>query len=150
MQETNLNISHKGEIIVKTKKEDQIGRPFDSFGTDPKGKGLSDIYDVLEQLSQKSLKLFCMLGKNRDFNTNEVVLIRKELSKDEVSALNKGYKQLEDFNIVKRIRYETYLINPDYIIPKTSNLKAIRAKYKEQNTSKSMTIDEILQESANT
>lgn len=150
MQETDLRIKHDEEIILKTIKPSKIGRPFDSFGTDPNKKGLTDIYDLLEQLNPKSLQLFCMLGRKRDINTNEVVLVRKKLNKSELYALNKGYKQLEELNVVRRIRDETYLINPDYIIPKTKNLKVIQARYNQNSMKEAMSTDEILKLSANT
>jgi len=149
VQKTDLRIKHDEEIILTTVKPSKIGRPFDSFGTDPHNKGLTNIYDVLEQLSPKSLQLFCMLGRSRDINTNEVVLVRKKLSRSELYALNKGYKQLEELNVIKRIRDETYLINPDYMIPKTKNLKVIQAKYNQDNTKDAMNTDEILKLSAN-
>lgn len=150
VQKTDLHIKHDEEIILTTVKPNKIGRPFDSFGTDPHNKGLTNIYDVLEQLSLKSLQLFCMLGRSRDINTNEVVLVRKKLSKSELSALNKGYRQLKELNVVKRIRDETYLINPDYMIPKIKNLKVIQAKYNQDNIKDIMDIDELLKQSANT
>lgn len=129
MQSTDLHITHDKELHVKTVNPNKISRPFDSFGTDPHNKGFPSIYDVLEQLSVKSLKLFCMLAKVRDYNTNEAVLSRKNLDSQEVYALNRGYKQLEQLNILKRVRDETYLFNPDYLIPNTKQLSTVKEKY---------------------
>ncbi|MEG1502376.1 MAG: hypothetical protein RR073_05630 [Clostridia bacterium] len=149
MQKTDLHIKHDEQIIVKTVNQNRISRPFDSFGTDPHNKGFSSIYDILEQLNPKSLKLFCMLARNKDYNTNETVLSRKKLKESEIYALNKGYKQLENLNLVKRIRDETYLLNPDYVIPKIANLKKIKEKYQENKETK-VDINTLLEESANT
>lgn len=129
LQETTVTFQHEEEIVLSKKKINRIGRPFDSFGTDPHQKGLSSIYDVLEQLDSKSLKLFCMLAKKKDYNTNEVVLIRKQLTKEQILNLNKGYKKLEELNVVRRIRSETYILNPDYVIPNTTKLQEIKKKY---------------------
>jgi len=147
---TDLRITHNEEIIVKTVKKNSFGKLFDSFSTDPHNKGLYSIYDVLEQLSPKSLKLFCMLARNKDYRTNETVLLRSELDKEEIYALNKGYKQLESLNVVRRVRDETYLLNPDYVIPEHKNFKKIQEKY-QKLTSKanSVTIDALLEQSSN-
>lgn len=145
MQKTDIHLTHNEGVLVQPIKPNKISRPFDSFCTDPHNKGLSSIYDVLEQLNTKSLKLFCMLARTKDYNTNEVVLNRKKLSKTEINTLNKGYKQLEELNIVKRIRYETYLLNPNYVIPKTSNIKKVTEKYQEEVKTD---IDTLLEQSA--
>lgn len=148
MQKTDIHLTHNEGVLVQPIKPNKISRPFDSFCTNPhNNKGLSSIYDVLEQLNPKSLKLFCILARTKDYNTNEVVLNRKKLSKTEINTLNKGYKQLEELNIVKRIRYETYLLNPDYVIPKIANLKKITEKYQEEVKTN---IDTLLEQSANT
>lgn len=152
MANTDLRIKHNEEIIVKTVKKNNFGRPFDSFSTDPHNKGLCSIYDVLEQLSPKSLKLFCMLARNKDYRTNETVLIRSELDKEEIYALNKGYKQLESLNLVRRVKGETYLLNPDYVIPEHKSFQKIQEKYQKligKAKANSVTINELLVQSSN-
>src|SRR5690606_11708637 len=112
MKQTNFDIRHDGELHIQSISRNKISRPIDSIGTDPHNKGFPNIYNALEQLSVQSLKLFCILAKVRDYNTNEAVLSRKNLDKKEAYALNRGYEQLEELNILKRVRAETYLFNP--------------------------------------
>lgn len=72
-----------------------------------------------------------MLARVRDYNTNESVLIRKNLISKEKTALNRGYQTLESLNLIIRVRAETYLFNPDYLIPKTQNIAKITERYKQ-------------------
>ena len=129
MKQTNFDIRHDGELHIQSISRNKISRPFDSIGTDPHNKGFPNIYNALEQLSVQSLKLFCILAKVRDYNTNEAVLSRKNLDKKEAYALNRGYEQLEELNILKRVRAETYLFNPDYLIPNTKYRDTVKDKY---------------------
>ena len=132
MTTETLDLIHNSEYKISSVKNQKINRPFDSFGTDPHKKGFTSIYDVLEQLNPSDLKLFCMLARVRDYNTNESVLIRKNLISKEKTALNRGYQTLESLNLIIRVRAETYLFNPDYLIPKTQNIAKITERYKQE------------------
>lgn len=129
IQQTDLSLLHKEEFRITSVNRKKINKPFDSFATDPHGKGLPSIYNVLEKLSQTSLKLFCMLAKVRDYNTNEAVLLRQDLDPKEDSVVNRGYKQLKELNLVIRVRDQTYLFNPDYLIPNLKKEDAIKKRY---------------------
>lgn len=124
-----VRINSGEELKVVTTKQAKINRPFDAIATNPNDKNFSCIYDVLSELNTTSLKLFCMLAKRRDSKTNEAALERKDLSKSEQTIVNKGYKQLETLNLVIRSRSETYMFNPEYLIPQPKHKDDIEKKY---------------------
>lgn len=130
-QRDTIDLLHNSKYEVRRVEEKNIGRPFDSFGTDPYKKGLTSIYDVFEKMNKTALKLFCMLARVRDPQTNESVLIRKNLTPRDRVTIDRGYKELRDLNLVIRLRDETYLFNPDYLIPNKTKITKIKEKYLE-------------------
>lgn len=144
-----LDLIHNDEYIISNKKKQKINRPFDSFGTNPNDKKeLTSIYDVFEQFNPTDLKLFCMLARVRDYNTNECVLRRKDLNDQEKNAIDRRYKHLKALNVIIRVRDETYLFNPDYLIPNTKHIEQITKRYKkETGSSEAISIDDFLKQS---
>ena len=137
-----LDLIHNDEYIISNKKKQKINRPFDSFGTNPNDKKeLTSIYDVFEQFNPTDLKLFCMLARVRDYNTNESVLRRKDLTAQEKNAVDRRYKHLKDLNLIIRVRDETYLFNPDYLIPNTKHIVQITERYKKETGNATQVLD---------
>ena len=52
------------------------------------------------------------------YKTNKVFFQTKSMTPAEKNKFSKGFKGLNEKNIVRRISREHYMINPDFIIPK--------------------------------
>ena len=78
-----------------------------------------EINRILFNLSsnQNATWLFWLLDLNRDIKTNIAVIEPSALSEAEIGKLKRGYKSLEELNIVKRVKNKHYLVNPKAVIP---------------------------------
>lgn len=93
----------------------RLKKRFDSFGKASSDSDY-DFADLLLTLSHTEIKVLALLIKNRDYKTNISVLSRSSLSEKESRRLDRAYKELAKHEVVKRIRDETYLLNPKIFI----------------------------------
>lgn len=87
--------------------------------------------DTMFNLSsnQNATWLFWLLDLNRDIKTNIAVIEPSTLSEAEIGKLKRGYKSLEELNIVRRVKNKHYLVNPKAIIPLTKHYPEVVAHW---------------------
>lgn len=76
-----------------------------------------DTGNILKDLSTAATWLFWTLESKRNKATNETILLSKFLSKTEQNRVAKGYKELHQKGVIKRIKREHYIINPKAVLP---------------------------------
>lgn len=84
-----------------------------------------DIIDALTKLSPASIKLFRVLLRKRDVDTNEVSLKPSELESPRM--ITNHMPSLILNGLVQRTGNCRYMINPDYVIP--NNYRSAKLKW---------------------
>jgi len=85
------------------------------------------IAPLMAELSSSATWLFWTLMRKRDVETNIALLSKSSLSVAEYSRVRVGLAALEQLKLCKRIRQNTYMFNPDFVIPKTGYLQVRKA-----------------------
>lgn len=92
-----------------------------------------NMHDILQNLSKGATFLFWDFIKKRNPNTNEVRYLPTDSA--ERRSLTKAYKELNQLEVIQRIRQGEYLISPLAYVPSNNNFDAVLEKWKElQNT----------------
>lgn len=78
-----------------------------------------DVAALLLELSSDSNStwLFWKLNINNNHKSNISTLDPKSLTKAELGKLARGYKELNQRGVIKRIKQKHYLINPTVVVP---------------------------------
>ena len=86
-----------------------------------------DVSVLLLELSSDSNStwLFWKLNINNNHKTNISTLDPKSLSKAEIGKLARGYKELSQRGVIKRIKQKHYLINPTVVVPSFNYLSEV-------------------------
>lgn len=72
---------------------------------------------LLPLLDGNAAWLFWKLVETRSLTTNIAVIPRVALTVGEYRRANRGYFELKRLNVCKRIKRETYQLNPDVVLP---------------------------------
>lgn len=89
----------------------------------------------MQELGCSASWLFWTLMRKRDVVTNIALLSKGSLSVAEYSRVRAGLIELEQLNLCKRIKQNTYMFNPDYVIPKTG-YSQVRRSYEGETQDK--------------
>ena len=113
------------EVVFHVRsKETTKDIPFLKFGKGTKnkvGQSMSITQAMLSLADNVNATwLFWKLESLRDLKTNIAVLPRKSLSKAEEKYLERGFPILQEKQMVKRVKQNTYLINPSLVVPYNS------------------------------
>jgi len=104
------------EYIIGTGKKKKTQHKPSFTMTGDKMKSL----DIIADFSKPEAFAFKLLKNNREWNTNIATFSTSSLSSTEKVVFSKGYKMLNEKNLVIRTRkgaVSSYLFNPDFIIP---------------------------------
>ena len=71
----------------------------------------------LAEMDASATWLLWTLAAKRDVSTNIAVLPKSSLSEAQYGRVRKGLPTLEQKGICKRIKQNTYMFNPDFLIP---------------------------------
>lgn len=116
---TSINLGEEAVISTRQKRK-HIIPPFTPLGkagmTKHKIEGFAT-GTKLKNLSSAATWLFWTLDEKRHPNTNIAILESQSLSSYEKSKVVKAVKELTKANLVKRVKKETYLINPKAVLP---------------------------------
>ena len=93
--------------------------PFRLIGRGGKNKGGTSMNLVQEMsmLSKPASWLFAELEKNLDYSGITARIVSSKLNESEIKRLRRGYKELRGKDLVRRVKQNTYMINPTLIIP---------------------------------
>jgi len=87
-----------------------------------------DILDLMAKMTRKEAELFIQIKNKLNYRTNVAVVDFGELCTSQKTELSRHLSTLVKMDLVKRIKVNTqrvYMINPKYIIPPDSDLKAV-------------------------
>lgn len=76
---------------------------------------------LLGEMNGGATWFFWQLMGVRNQTTNECHFTVKDLNRTEQNKLSRGFKELHGKNILKRVRKELYMINPNAVIPTKDN-----------------------------
>ena len=110
------DISFKPKYSVQLPPFQAIGRSGMNNTAQIEGMEMNKILFNLSS-NQNATWLFWLLDLNRNVKNNIAVIEPTSLTDAEVKKLKRGYKALEELNIVKRVKNKHYLVNPKAIIP---------------------------------
>ena len=91
-------------------------------------KGYEGLYQTLSRLSKIASWLLWNLVENRNSITN--IAVMKAKTPLESKNISLAYKELEKFNLVRRIQRQQYLINPMAFIPKPGYYEEVLTQWK--------------------
>lgn len=80
------------------------------------GKKGYPLVDTLIELSQQEQWFFKLIRENIDYKTNVAIVRNNGLTKSEKNRKNKAFLALKARDLVKRIKRETYMVNPDALM----------------------------------
>ena len=100
---------------VKIQKSKGIN-PFMAVGKMMNDKGF-DFADVMSKLSPVAHKVFWEMVKLRDESSNIVLIDSKKLTASQNSIISKGYRLLEENDLLMKIGKGMYMINPYAVLP---------------------------------
>lgn len=84
---------------------------------------------VMQDLGFNANWLLWCLIEARDYNTNKSKFISTDLSAAMKKRIVRGYEELLNKKLVKRIRPMEYMINPDFILPNLNNYTECKAEW---------------------
>ena len=132
---TVFTVTHQDtqKVSVPTVLTNKVRKPpFSSIGR----KGMSstkdsgfDVHELFLNLSPTATWVFWYIDARRDYKNNLSFIISSSLTAAEKLKLNRAYKELEDKEVLIRIKRETYLINPKVMLPE--NYEATAEKWKD-------------------
>lgn len=122
------DVSFKPKYSVQLPPFQAIGRSGINNMTQDEGMEMNKILFNLSS-NQNATWLFWLLDLNRDIKTNIAVIEPSTLSEAEIGKLKRGYKSLEELNIVRRVKNKHYLVNPKAIIPLTKHYPEVVAHW---------------------
>ena len=85
------------------------------MGFKTKVKGFKDLYKILRNLSRAATWFWWGLIEERDAENNISVFRAKDNL--EAKKITKAYKELREFDLIKRVTHQKYLINPKAYLP---------------------------------
>lgn len=112
----DLQITTKKSAKVEYKPYIRLGQP---GYTNIEGSDQDmDACKLLLNITQLSQRNFLQtLIDNMDIDTNVAILRAKGLTASEKKVNSKAFIALKKLNIVRRLRREHYMLNPDFIVP---------------------------------
>ena len=82
-----------------------------------KGKQMGiPLTEMYMDFNKEEQWFYKMLWQALNFKTNQATIAQKELSKHESNKLSSAYQSLKQKQLVRRVRQEVYMINPNAVI----------------------------------
>lgn len=106
---------------IKVSEESEIILPFFT--------GISIKFQpiIFLQLSKKAREFLLDLITERDIKTNKTVIVIRDPALK--SVMSKAYSELKQNSIAVRVQKQTYLLNPDAIIPQKDYYENVRQEW---------------------
>jgi hypothetical protein len=107
------------ELRIRRNDIDNVKPPFIMCGTGHKNNNGNsmNIIDTMAEMTKPELFLFRMITDRMNLTTMIGTTLSKSLTDSQKQQIKTGYKRLRTKNIIKRVRREHYMVNPDLIIP---------------------------------
>lgn len=124
--------------VTKDKKFNPNSQKFGRFGLMCKledGTETKDARELFRDLSPAATWLIWEMDMLKNVMTNEVYMRPTTMSAGDKAKYYRGIKELEQENIVRKIRRGTYFINPYVLFPWNEFLEEVRERWKDLSTS---------------
>lgn len=118
MKRTQVDIESDEELVVSRRRKHKSPKPpfvMTGIGESNKVGVTMDVFEVIASLPPASIRLFNVMLKRRDVDTNQVILFPGDVPNSRV--IGNHFPALSRARLVIRARNGHYLINPDAIIP---------------------------------
>jgi len=115
-------LNQNQEYVINVKNTNKTKVP--SFTAISGGKFMKPNKEGLLQevgkLNKRERWFFLLIDRLMDFDTNTAFIKNSSLTTTEQQNKSRAYKSLHKLGLVKRVKREYYIINPDKIIPLNS------------------------------
>jgi len=98
---------------VKCKKPPFLG----IFGGEYMKENTKNLLQQLGDMTAAERWFFLLVEKHMDYSTNSACIPSTSLTHSQMNIKTIAFKSLKEKNLIKRIKREHYMINPDIIIP---------------------------------
>ncbi len=108
------------EYVLRTQKQ-KIKHKLPPFVAHAGGKYMrnaeNSLLHKIGKMNAAERWFFLYVDKRLNFDTNVAIVRNSELTSTQIGYKTKAYKSLYKANLIKRVKREHYMINPDVIIP---------------------------------
>lgn len=129
----SVDLKYGQEISIKNRKKIN---PFIAVGRAMNEKGF-DFADVMSKLSPVAHKVFWEMVKLRDENTNIVLIESSKQTASQNAIISKGYRLLEQHQLLIKIGKGMYMINPYAVLPTLEKCNEVNIEWERRNVQKS-------------
>lgn len=109
--------------------------PFMAVGKVMNDKGFN-FAEIMSKLSPAAHKVFWEMVQIRDEQTNLVLIDSKEKTASQNSIISKGYRLLEQENLLRKVGKGTYMINPYAVLPVLDRCSEVNLEWNKLNETK--------------
>jgi hypothetical protein len=119
MSDQTIILGSNEELVVSQKYKDRIDQPYCYISRAGLHKGkqmgiaLTEMYMEFNKAEQWFYK---KLWQNLNYKTNQATILQSDLTKSESNALSAAYTSLRAKDLVRRVRKEIYMINPNAVL----------------------------------
>jgi len=114
---STVKFANDEEIVTSTRKKHMYDIPpyscWGEAGENRNGTSGEDFIEIMNHLSEPALKFFFNLMEEYDVSNNMCVYPYSQQTPYRKKKLSKFYQELRRFKVVKRIKTDHYLINPE-------------------------------------
>lgn len=128
----SVDLKYGQEIAIKNKSKIN---PFIAVGRLMNEKGF-DFVDVMSKLTPVAHKVFWEMVKIRNENTNIVLVDSSKQTSSQNAIISKGYRLLQEKELLIKIGKGMYMINPYAILPTFDKCNEVNLEWDKYNAKK--------------
>lgn len=131
LDEKTIYFDSSEELIISSKQKSKSNLPpFQMVGRKYIKGNKTMGYDytgVLLSLNKEEQWFYTLIRQHINFRTNEAIILSSSLTATEKVKASKAYKSLNSKGLLKKVKKENYLVNPDAVIypPNYENIKLL-------------------------
>lgn len=110
---------HDEQLVISTKKIPKSKKPpWIAIAGGPRAKhNDKHLLQLIGEMTAPERWFFLYVASKMDHTSNVAIIRNAELSKSHINAKTKAYKALHGKGLLKRVKREYYMVNPNIIIP---------------------------------
>lgn len=119
MQDQTVIFNISEEVIVTKRAKAIIKQPYCyiSRAGEYKGKSMGiPLTEMYMDFNKSEQWFYKKLWQNLNYKTNQATILQSDLTKSESNALSTAYTLLKNKGLVRRVRKEVYMINPNAVL----------------------------------
>ncbi len=119
MQDQTIVFSSDEDVIITKKAKARLNQPYAyiSRSGEYKGKRMGiPLTEMYMEFNKSEQWFYKKLWQSLNYKTNQATILQADLTKSESNALSTAYTSLRSKDLVRRVRKELYMINPNAVI----------------------------------